>query len=183
MDQTLKESATDKDTTTEQNAKGTFVAPDAKSENADTNSTLAVYVCGHVRQPGVYYLPRGSRVTDAVLKAGGFTKDASLILLNLATVLEDGQQIYVPSKKEEEGSKPDGVGMNPSGATGGEGLVNLNSATKEELMTLPGIGESKADSILSYRENNGRFQQTEELMNIPGIKQGVFDKIKDKICI
>ena len=173
-----------------------------KTENIETNDSqsFVVYVAGYVNNPGVYELSAGSRVIDAIDAAGGYSKKAYDNYLNLASLISDGQMIYVPSEEEvESGSIERGVasgadGSGVGGVTGGNGggnggnssgsgaLVNINQASKEELMTLPGIGESKADKIIAYREANGRFNSPEGIMEISGIKDGLYNKIKDKIC-
>ena len=173
-----------------------------KTENIETNDSqsFVVYVSGYVNNPGVYELSAGSRVIDAIDAAGGYSKEAYDNYLNLASLISDGQMIYVPSEEEvESGSIERGVasgadGSGVGGVTGGNGggnggnssgsgaLVNINQASKEELMTLPGIGESKADKIIAYREENGRFSTPEGIMEISGIKDGLYNKIKDKIC-
>lgn len=170
-----------------------------KTENIETDDSqsFVVYVSGYVNNPGVYELSAGSRVIDAIDAAGGYSKEAYDNYLNLASLIADGQMIYVPSEEEvESGSIERGVasgadGSGVGGVTGGNGggnssgsgaLVNINQASKEELMTLPGIGESKADKIIAYREANGRFNSPEGIMEISGIKDGLCNKIKDKIC-
>ena len=173
-----------------------------KTENIETDDSqsFVVYVSGYVNNPGVYELSAGSRVIDAIDAAGGYSKEAYDNYLNLASLIADGQMIYVPSEEEiESGSIERGVasgadGSGAGGVTGGNGggnggnssdsgtLVNINQASKEELMTLPGIGESKADKIIAYREENGRFSTPEGIMEISGIKDGLYNKIKDKIC-
>lgn len=140
-----------------------------------------VYVCGAVRKPGVYELPAESRVYEAVEAAGGMTDEAEKTALNLAEQLSDGQQIYVPT--EEEAKTSDQPVSGNAAAAGNDGKINLNTASKEELMTLPGIGEAKADSIVRYRETNGDFRSSEELMKIEGIKDGIFNRIKDRIKV
>lgn len=153
-----------------------------ETENSD--ETVYVDVCGQVKVPGVYALEKDSRVYEAVEKAGGFTEKASAVGLNQAAKVSDGQQIYVPSQEEAE--KPDFVNSteNSDSAAGKtQGKVNLNTASKEELMTLSGIGEVKADAILRYRSEKGRFQSVEEVKSIEGIKEGVYQKIKDQITV
>lgn len=146
-----------------------------------------VHICGAVKKPGVYEVSKGARIFEAVDLAGGFTKDADKNVINQAASVEDGQQIYIPSKdeviKEESGKasgRIPGTGQ-PGDNAGNSGKVNINTATKEELCSLPGIGQAKADSIIDYRTNHGRFQNIEELKQIDGIKDGVYNKIKDKI--
>lgn len=134
-------------------------------------SHIFVHVCGAVKSPGVYELPVGSRVYEAVEVAGGFQKKADTAGLNQAELLEDGMQLYVPAKESRT-----------SDATS-QAKVNLNTATVEELMTLTGIGEAKAKAIIAYRERHGRFKKKEDIMNISGIKEGMFSKIEDDITV
>lgn len=131
---------------------------------------IFVYVCGAVISEGVYELPSGSRVYEAIEVAGGFREDADKSNVNQAEVLEDEERIYVPMIGEEVQEK-----------NSEDGKVNINKASKEELMTLTGVGESRAESIIKYREENGGFQNIEDIMQVPGIKTGLFEKIKDRI--
>ena len=133
---------------------------------------IYVYVCGAVLNAGVYELPEGSRVYEAVELAGGFSEHAAVAHINQAEMLEDETRLYIPTLGEvaDQQSEEDGK-------------VNLNTASKEELMSLPGVGEAKADSIIDYREVNGRFQTIEDVMLISGIKEGLFEKIKDYITV
>lgn len=154
----------------------TTEAAETETTGEEKAASIWVYVCGEVRDPGVYELPEGSRITDAVEAAGGMTGDAAETYLNLAETLSDGQKIEVPSVEMAEALE-EAVAQDTSG------LVNLNRATEAELMTLSGIGESKAKEIIRYRESRGGFQKPEDLMNIPGIKEGVFHKIRDQITV
>lgn len=155
---------------------------------------VVVFVCGAVVNPGVYNLQQGDRVSKAIDKAGGFADDADINYLNLALELTDGMKIYVPSIEEtsqievnysESGnalSQTDGY-LNGQVSSDSNGLVNINTATVDELMSITGIGEAKAKSIVAYRNEHGRFISIEGIMNIPGIKEGLFNKIKDKISV
>ena len=154
----------------------TTEAAETETTGEEKAASIWVYVCGEVRDPGVYELPEGSRITDAVEAAGGMTGDAAETYLNLAETLSDGQKIEVPSVEMAEA-------LEEAAAQDTSGLVNLNRATEAELMTLSGIGESKAKEIIRYRESRGGFQKPEDLMNIPGIKEGVFHKIRDQITV
>ena len=154
----------------------TTEAEETETTGEEKAASIWVYVCGEVRDPGVYELPEGSRITDAVEAAGGMTGDAAETYLNLAETLSDGQKIEVPSVEMAEA-------LEEAAAQDTSGLVNLNRATEAELMTLSGIGESKAKEIIRYRESRGGFQKPEDLMNIPGIKEGVFHKIRDQITV
>lgn len=112
------------------------------------------------------------------------TAEAAQDAVNQARVVVDGEQIYIPTKEEMQTQAAAQPGESPAeGTKPQDGKVNLNTATKEELMTLSGVGESRADSIIAYREENGRFQNTEELMQISGIKEGLYNKIKDNITV
>ena len=133
---------------------------------------ICVYVCGCVINPGVVYVEQGARICDAISLCGGLTDDAALDMINQAEIMTDGQKIYGPA-----------IGENvvPEGNT--SGLVNINTADKSSLMTLPGIGESRAEAIIQYRETEGAFQTIEEIMNVSGIKESAYNKIKDYICV
>lgn len=165
--------------------------PDSNSAESGTSEGTGehvfVYVCGAVKEPGVYELEKGSRVFEAVKLAGGATEDAAQEMLDQARTVTDGETIYMPTEEEAEEYDRDMLReQGSSGLTsdeGGKDKVNINTAGKEELMTLTGIGEAKAQSILDYRDEHGGFQSTEELMEISGIKEGVFNKIKDEITI
>ena len=143
---------------------------------------IYVFVCGQVASPGVYELPKGSRICQAIDAAGGMLDTASTDWVNQAETAEDGQKIYVPSTEEAE-TMPEGQTQETSSAEGTDGKVHLNAASREELMTLTGIGEKKADAIIRYRESNGGFQSVDELMQVEGIKEGTYNKIKDSIVI
>lgn len=138
-----------------------------------------VYVCGEVHSPGVYVLPVGSRVYEAISMAGGLTQEAEESAINQALLLEDGQMIHVWAK----GEVPQEMGASGVLNDAGEGRIDINSADMQELMEIPGIGEAKAKSILTYREEHGSFQSVEEVMNIAGIKEGLFSKMKDYIMV
>lgn len=152
--------------------------------------TIYVDVCGAVASPGVYKLPSDSRVFEAIEAAGGLLPEASGSSINQAQPVTDGQQIYVPTAEEVQAgfttaSSNHGTVSEETAGTesSSDAKINLNTATLENLMTLPGIGESKAQAILSYREENGSFSSIEEIMQVPGIKEGTFSKIKDKLAI
>ena len=176
---------------TEEKTQSENVEPEA----AGKPETIWVYVCGQVADPGVYELAAGDRVVNALSAAGGMTEQAAETYLNQAEVLADGQKIYVPSEKEAQEQKLSPDGSSPGAGSTGDGSpgagsssgrtekVNLNTAGKAELMTLGGIGESRAEAIISYREENGGFRSIEEIKKIEGIKEGIFGKIKDKITV
>ena len=155
---------------------------DSQQENED--SVICVFVCGAVNCEGVYELPIRSRVIDAVEAAGGYSDDADRTYVNQAEYVYDTQRIEIPT--QEEGQLLREYDFSESEADDGsqnDGRIDLNTADKQDLMTLPGIGESKADRILEYRQIHGRFSSTEELMNVSGIGNGVYEKIKDYIKV
>ncbi|HHW55113.1 MAG: helix-hairpin-helix domain-containing protein [bacterium] len=135
---------------------------------------VVVHVAGAVKRSGVYRLPEGSRVIDAVEAAGGGTEDADIHALNLADILIDGQRYYVPTLEETAG----GGG---SYSASGTGKINLNRATKAELETLPGIGPTLAERIITYREQQGPFRRPEDLKNVSGIGEKTYENLKDYI--
>ena len=153
---------------------------DAETEDTEEKQeTIYVHVCGEVVNPGVYRLHTGSRINEALEAAGGLSDEASAEALNQAEQIEDGQQIYVPSREEKEQQILENQSADPEE----DGKVNLNTASKEQLKTLNGIGEAKATAIIQYREEHGGFQKIEELMEVEGIKEGTFQKIMDQIKI
>lgn len=159
---------------------------DNKSSNEGVGNELAdeimvVYVCGAVSCPGVYEIDVNGRISDAVAAAGGFVAEADKEKVNLAAIVEDGSQIRIPFIGEDESVSENLDEASISG--GASGKININKAAKEQLMTLSGVGESKADAIIKYRDTNGPFRTVEDIMNIEGIKEGVFNKIKDDICV
>lgn len=156
-------------------------------------SSVFVYVCGAVMKPGVYELPAEGRVVDALQAAGGLSGDADATQVNQAEKLTDGEQITVLTK-EEAAKLPAGQSTGRNGSTGSSAKggsagdengpkVNINTAAREELMTLKGIGESRADDIIAYRESNGAFGRIEDIMKVSGIKNSLFNKIKDRITV
>ena len=159
-------------------------APDTESARTDGSELLAVHVCGAVRTEGVYRLPKGSRVTDAVDMAGGFTDEAATDAVNLARLLTDGEKITIPTVREvEEGRFTEGRSSGAESDESGDGKVDINHADAEGLTSLPGIGPSRAADIVAYRDKNGTFHKPEDLMNVPGIKEGTYQKLKDRVIV
>lgn len=147
--------------------------------------TVYIHICGAVKNPGVYRFKKKPRVVEVIKKAGGFTKKAQKDSLNQAAVVEDGTQLVIPKKSGKKPAKTQqqmGAGKNTADSSD-DGKININQASKEKLMELSGIGESKAAQIISYREENGAFQKIEDIMKISGIKEGVFGRIKDFITV
>lgn len=143
---------------------------------------IYVSVQGEVANPGVYLMPSGSRVFELINQAGGVTENADTSGINMVYTLEDGMQIIVPGFVEEDAfivSKD----MTPANADSSSGLVNINTASLNELMTLPGIGETRARAIMDYREKGGHFDTVEDIKNVSGIKNGIYTGLKDSICV
>ena len=165
-----------------------------RSEKTD-QKLCYVYLCGEVNNPGVYTLLEGARVYEAIELAGGFTGEAAESWLNLAEPVCDSMKLEVPSKTQAKDplwqAKAQAGSAKPSGAAGAGGtdggsqkmLVNINTASLEELMTLKGIGASRAEDIVRYRQEAGGFTKIEDIMKVPGIKDTAFQKIKDNITV
>ncbi len=173
---------------------------------AQKDEICYVHIYGAVKAPGVYQMKPGERVFAAVEAAGGFTEDACEDYVNQAAALADGLKIWIPTDKEAQearqaaqetgGCREEGAGLtypaegngqggaSPATGTGVDtGLVDINSATKEQLCTLNGIGEAKAEAILAYRSEHGAFLKKEDIMKVAGIKQNGYEKIKDRITV
>ena len=146
---------------------------------------IYVYVCGAVENPGLYSLPAGTRGLVAVEEAGGFTSDADRDYLNLAAVLSDGERLYIPflSDTMDMGTSEKIEGSVTGSSSASNGKININTAGLEELMTLSGIGEARAQDIIEYRTKVGAFLTTEEIMNVSGIGEARYEKIKDSITV
>lgn len=160
---------------------------------------LCVHVCGAVMRPGVYELPAGCRVYEAVQKAGGFAEDADQNYVNQAQTLRDGVKLVIPTKEEAAALSAPGdnnteviagiveesswdIETGESGQTA-DGRININTATEAELCNIPGIGGTRAAAIAAYRESHGSFQKPEDIMKVSGIKEGLYGKIKDSIRV
>lgn len=159
--------------------------PSEKTESSvgeieQSQNTIFVHVCGAVKRPGVYELTPDARVCDAIKAAKGLKKKAADTDVNQAQKVSDGEQIYIPYRSHNATVESDGA---TSATNDTDDRINLNSATLEELTTLPGIGDAKAASILAYREEHGSFASIEEIKNISGIKDGVYTKIEAYITV
>ena len=166
-------------------------------KKSNGQSQVVVYICGAVKHPGVYKFTAGSRINDAINAASGFKKGAARTAINQARVLEDGEQITIPTLKQVKRKQlskitdgdnfqdktTDNENTNSSERESQDTLININTASAGELTSLSGIGQSRADAIIEYRQSNGKFQSIEDIMKIPGIKQGIFNKIKNKISV
>jgi competence protein ComEA len=146
-----------------------------------TPSPVKVYITGAILHPGVYSLPTSSRVQDLVDQAGGFLDDADPGAVNLAAVIADEQKIVVPYIKLLESQVITQNGT--ASPTQVSYPININTATKEDLDVLPGIGASKAEEIVKYRNQKGQFNTIEDIQNVPGIGPGIFLKIKELIMV
>ena len=154
-------------------------AAPAPTEASPTPSVLFVHVAGWVRHPGVYEVHEGDRVIDAIELAGGPRPKAELSALNLAALVTDGQQILVPGPAASASAPP---GAGPAPATGST-LVNVNTASAEELETLPGIGEVLAAAIIAYREEHGPFTSVDQLEDVSGIGPVTLEEIRDLVTV
>lgn len=148
---------------------------------------IYVYVCGSVNEPGVYEVMEGSRVHELIALAGGFAEGAYTLSVSMAKTVTDGQTLYVPHLDEAEddvaGSRLSGSVTGDDDIYGQKTKININTASVEQLMTLKGIGESRARDIVDYRTRNGSFKKTEDVMKVSGIKEAAYSKIKDDICV
>ena len=174
---------------------------EAVSDKEMQQAMIYVDVCGAVANPGVFQLAAGSRVFQAIEAAGGYLPEAALTCVNRAGVLTDGQQLYILTQEEMERQGLDPVEMakasdgqmNGSAGTGQntgmtaqvqqDNRININTADEAQLTTLTGIGATRAQAIIAYREENGPFSAIEDIMNVQGIKEGTFAKIKDEIVV
>jgi len=169
------------------------VVPPASQTPAPTATalpgTVLVHVVGAVERPGVYTLPQGSRLQDAVLAAGGLTADADAERINLADFVQDAQQIFVPRRGATPPPEPTPVSRSGSINLGTAevaaqaGLVNINTATQAELEALPGIGPAYAQRIIAYREAHGPFQRLEDLLEVSGIGPARYAQLEGLITI
>lgn len=142
----------------------------------ETAKEICVYVCGAVKEPGVVFLPDGSRAADALEAAGGFAAEAAEEAVNLAAKVSDGEKLFFPNREEYKA-------QSEAVEAASSGLVNINTADIMQLCTLPGIGESRAADIIAYREAHGDFTACEDIMQVPGIKESVYNKLSGKIAV
>ena len=152
-------------------------------EKASSSDTVFVDVSGCIKTPGVYELPYGSRIFEAIEKAGGFTKHADRALINQAETITDGMKINVPDKRDSEGSDSGEVHVSGNGASDAGTLININTAGSEELQQISGIGPVTAEKIIRYREENGAFGSVEDITNVSGIGEKTLEKMKPQITV
>lgn len=143
---------------------------------------FSIHVCGAVANPSVYQVEEGTRIYQVIEKAGGFLEEADRDYLNLALEVEDGMQIRIPTKEETKDCQVPLL-IESGESEKASAKVNLNTAEEEVLCTLPGIGESRAKSIIQYRQEHGSFQRIEDIMKVSGIKEAAYEKIKDYITV
>lgn len=168
-------SAVSKDSSSEKEVKK------EEKEESPEQDLITVDVKGAVKSPGIYDLPVGSRVHDAVQKAGGLTDEADSKSLNLAQKISDEALVYVPTKGEEAASQQDTSGTSPS--TSKDKKVNLNKASLEELKQVKGLGGKRAQDIIDHREANGKFKSVDELKKVSGIGAKTIEKLKDYVTV
>ena len=159
------------------------------TQTAGSDKKRFVYICGAVNVPGVYEVEQNARLYEVVEAAGGLREDAAEESVNQARQIEDGEMIRILTQEAaaQAGDEEAGEGaendVKAETANDSDGRIDLNLATVAELMTLPGIGQAKADSIVRYREKNGAFSSIEEIKQVEGVKEGVYNRIKDNIKV
>jgi competence protein ComEA len=153
--------------------------PILTSQSSQEPTLMTIYVTGAVKNPDVYKLNEGSIIKDAINIAGGPLDNADLVSVNLARKIQDGEEIIVPFKVDNNITNE----SNNNGSTAKNGKININTASLSELESLPGIGEVKANAIINYRKSNGLFKDIKDIVNVSGIGEKTFDMIKDLICI
>lgn len=153
---------------------------------------IVIHITGKVKKTGILVLPEGARIADAIDAAGGHKESADLDEVNLAYVLQDGQKVYIPSKEDKVKLESKAYITSESGNNvivqnvnekGGNGKVNINTATQSELENLPGVGEAIASRIIEYREQNGKFNKIEDLQNVKGIGDAKFNNMKEYVIV
>ena len=155
-----------------------------KEEITNEKNMLIIHIAGAVKKEGVIEIEENSRIADAIEKAGGLTKEADLTDVNLAYSVKDGQKIYIPSVKDKEKATIVSSGMGEDEEISSEEkMVNINTATQAQLEELSGIGPSTASSIISYRQEKGKFKSIDEIKNVSGIGEAKYNKIKENICV
>ena len=157
----------------------------------EEKNIIIVHITGAVKNPGIVKLEEGSRIEDAINKAGGLNEDADITNVNLAYILEDGIKIKIPSSLDVTEVQNENILKSDSGENIVEefedsdkaSLLNINKATKQDLQNLPGIGVSLASKIIEYREENGKFANIEDIKNVNGIGESKYENIKEHICV
>lgn len=184
-----------KNNTEEINNENLEITNNETQEESKEEEKIVVHITGAVNKEGIVELQTGARITDAIEKAGGAKENADIKNINLATVLEDGMKVHIPTIEETQANSENiNVENNASSQintgtkevasnTKTQGKININTATEEELDTLPGIGPSTAAKIIEYRKENGKFKNIEEIKEVSGIGDAKYEKIKELIII
>lgn len=146
---------------------------DVKTEKLEAN--IIIDISGEIKNPGIYKMKGKVRLYEIIDKAGGLKEEANINSINQARYVKDGEKIIIPSSRNSQG-------MDKESISNGNNLVNINTASKEELLKLPGIGEVTAEKIINYRDNNN-FTKIEDLKNVNGIGMATYNKLKDLICV
>ena len=154
----------------------------APYETDDTHGSMYVDISGAVKKPGVYEVEKDTRLFQVIEMAGGLTDDADADSVNRASFVEDGQKVIIPVKGSGETVDPSTVSGTSSVGITSQGLVNINTASQDELKTLNGIGDVIAERIIEYRSSNA-FRSKEDIMSVKGIGKGIYEKIKDRITV
>lgn len=180
--------STKQDATSYENLLSNDVIVENKTEESEEKkASIKVYVTGEVNAPGVIELEEGARIEDAIEGAGGIKPEANLKNINLAYEVSDGEKIYIPNlaevSEEETDQNPTENNAGASSSSNSKGKVNINKATEAELTSVPGIGASTAQKIISYREENGKFKSVEDIKNVKGIGDSKYESMKDSICV
>jgi len=158
-----------------------------EEKKQEIKNKIIIHITGAVTNEGIVSVDEDARINDVIEAAGGLTEDAELINVNLAYLVEDGQKIYIPSKKDNTEDGDDGeIVFQDAGKSvlkeeeekQNEKIVNINTATEAELTSIPGVGSSTAEKIITYRKENGKFKQVEDIKNVSGIGEKKFEAIK-----
>lgn len=168
-----------------------IVETEESPEEKQEEQKIIVHITGEVKNNGIVEVKENARINDVIEAAGGVTEEADLRKVNLAYTVKDGQKIYIPNKKDLEDTEdldiiseePGTEVIEEENETKNNEIVNINTASKEELQSLPGIGESTANKIITYREQNGKFKAIEDIKNVSGIGDSKFETIKSHIKV
>ncbi len=181
------QSGEDSDTSDSESGKTTSDDANSSEDSEQKDAKIYVQVSGAVAKPGVYTFSSGSRIYQAIESAGGFLPEAYEVNINQAKLLEDGQRIHVYTKEEAKSGQLSVTEVGDEASVGGTsatgGLININTATAEQLTNLSGIGQTRAESIVAYRQKNGNFSSKEDLKNVSGIGDSTYEKIQDQITV
>ncbi len=186
------ETATNSENVSETTSADSKTASAEETTEDNSETTVTVYVCGAVVNEGVYELPAGSRLSDALRAAGGYDANALHGYVNLAKLVEDGERVYFPDYQEFEelglvpmsGDSTESASNETAGdSISSGGKVNINTADVEQLKSLPGIGDTKAADIIAYREEHGSFGSIEDIQNVNGIGESTYNRISSYITV